>query len=1064
MPLFSWCTRWGRTLFLLLFCLSLIPITTHAQNSTSTLRGVVEDQSGRRVVGAQIVVRLRGSGSSIAREATANDRGEFRIDGLLPGPYQVGATAKGFAEATAAVDTAVSEVRDITITLKPAAAHETVNVQGNSSSITIETLNTSSAVRGGVVDSQDLEGFPLPARSFANIAYLVPGTEPVEPSDPTKALITAVSTGGSSGLNNELSVDGADNSDDWIGGFLQNFSPDGLQEFAVRTSNEEADTGWTTAGSVVITTKHGTNDWHGDMAVYERAAALNARFPIENPAETCTDGVCVHNPKAPFSRQNYVATIGGPIVKDKVWVFSSFETVQEDASVAYSPASMTQFNALSQLAAQGLITGAPYIATPNFVSVPFRDYIGTVRFDWSQSAKSSWFLRTSEDSYVTNNNLVEQGTLPSTGLLTHDNYWNTAISNTYTFNNSTVGTLVLDFSLLHLTQTRNSNLGFALAFPFSSTALTISGFETYGDNQFATPITFFPDLRNQQKYQFRYDLSHIVGAHSLKFGVDFIHEPVLSGAFPSTAETLAKYANNPTYYIDNPGSFGVFTPQCVNFTPSDGSTCTYTPAGDGNFSQNVQRMALYAEDSWRIKPNLTINYGLRWQSTWGLFEASGRSEADNAAYITMQALQIPVVPSLPQDDHHQFAPRLGFAWSPGGSGNTVIRGGFGMFYDDLAQNGWATAFQGVNNTNYTTGPCTLTGGPGTYALTGSGCLGYNPTTGIVTGASGFTGNLVGSPYKTPYAIHITGGVQHAFNSQWLMSADYVYEDGVHGYRAFPYTSGTNLFTPLIPKSDPDYASDQANVVPNVNVFESDNRSKYNAMMLHLAGNTKRFNLVANYTLSRADTWGCLLGELFDYVDGVCKLPNGQLDAFGPGDYGPSGENVTSRFMLAFTVNIPGGFQISSINQFESARPITITNADNTGRIYVNGVYTSLDEFRGTPYIQSDLRVARPFKLNERWQLYPFVEFFNLFNRNNPGANYAVNVVQLPVPANQMVPNPVTGITNVTSVCTNPACTTTAPITSLNQLEIPEGALGDFFGPGTTVGIPFAAQLGVRVTF
>jgi len=155
-----------------------------------------------------------------------------------------------------------------------------VNVQGQSSGITTETLDTSSAVRGGVVDSKDLEAFPLPgtpALPISLISYREP--EPVEPSDPTKARITAVSTGGSSGLNNELSVDGADNSDDWIGGFLQNFSPDGLQEFAVRTSNEEADTGWTTAGSVVITTKHGTNDWHGDLAVYERAAALNARFP-----------------------------------------------------------------------------------------------------------------------------------------------------------------------------------------------------------------------------------------------------------------------------------------------------------------------------------------------------------------------------------------------------------------------------------------------------------------------------------------------------------------------------------------------------------------------------------------------------------------------------------------------------------------------------------------------------------------------------------------------------------------------------------------------------------------
>jgi hypothetical protein len=213
------------------------------------------------------------------REATADERGEFRIEGLLPGSYRVTVTAKGFAQATADVDVAVSVVRDITVTLKPATERETVNVEGISSSITSETIDTSSAVHGGVVGSHDLETLPLPARSFANIAYLVPGTEPVEPSDPTKARITAVSTGGSSGLNNELSVDGADNSDDWIGGFLQNFSPDGIQEFAVRTSNEDADTGWTTAGSVVITTKHGTNDWHGDGAFYERASRAQCPLP-----------------------------------------------------------------------------------------------------------------------------------------------------------------------------------------------------------------------------------------------------------------------------------------------------------------------------------------------------------------------------------------------------------------------------------------------------------------------------------------------------------------------------------------------------------------------------------------------------------------------------------------------------------------------------------------------------------------------------------------------------------------------------------------------------------------
>ena len=271
-------------------------------------------------------------------------------------------------------------------------------------------------------------------------------------------------TGGSSGLNNELSVDGADDSDDWIGGFLQNFSPDGIQEFAVRTSNEDADTGWTTAGSVVITTKRGTNDWHGDAAFYERAAQLNARFPIENPAETCTDGTCVDNPKQPFSRQNYVGTFSGPIIKDKVWFFTSFENVHENASIAYSPASIQQFDALSAIATQGLISGVPSIPVPATVPIPFRDYIGSWRLDWAESPRSHAFLRTSEDTYLTHNGLVEQAPPPSTGLITHNNYGNAVISNSYSFSPSWLGNLVLGSSLLHLTQTRNSDLGFALAF------------------------------------------------------------------------------------------------------------------------------------------------------------------------------------------------------------------------------------------------------------------------------------------------------------------------------------------------------------------------------------------------------------------------------------------------------------------------------------------------------------------------------------------------------------------------------------------------------------------------
>src|SRR6202035_3403705 len=440
---------------------------------------------------------------------------------------------------------------------------------------------------------------------------------------------------------------------------------------------------------------------------------------------------------------------------------------------------------------------------------------------------------------------------------------------------------------------------------------------------------------------------------------------------------LYSFPNDPTFYTANPAQFP--------FDYANGASTT--PATDGRFSQSVQRLGLYAQDSWRLSRHLTVNYGLRWQTTFGLFIASGRDQMANPSFSLLPSLGL--LERAPQDDRHQFGPRLGLAYSPGASGHTVLRAGFGLFYNDLAQNGWAAAFQAVN------------GGPSPPAA------------------------LIDPTYKTPYALHATGGVQHAFNSNWTASADYTHEEGNHSYRAYPFASAS--------------------------VFRSDNRSSYNALMLHLQGNvSKRFNLVANYTLSKAQTWGCVLGELFDYVNGVCD----PLNPFGPGDYGPSGEDVTHRFVLAGTLHLPAGIELTTLTQLESARPLTLTTPAGN-RAVINGVRSTLDEFRGTPYIQADLRVSRPIN-RDRFSVIPFAEFFNLFNRNNPGANYVTNISALPTPVNDLA--------NATAFCVNPSCTETRPISNPNQLLAPAGALGDFFGPGSTVGIPFAAQLGVRVSF
>lgn len=489
--------------------------------------------------------------------------------------------------------------------------------------------------------------------------------------------------------------------------------------------------------------------------------------------------------------------------------------------------------------------------------MPFRDYMGTIRFDWTQSSRSQWFLRAATDNYTTDNAFVEQATLASTGATSHSSYMNLVLGEQFIFSPLWLGSFTLGTSGLRLNESRNSDLGFALAFPFSSTSQTISGFETFDDNQFVTPITAFPVQRDQEKYQGKYDVIHSSGRHSTKFRIDFIHEPVLSGALPSNSENLTVFAQNPADYLGNPQQFAVD----LNCAPTAtlvvtlGTTCTSSPPGNGGFSQSAQRLGAYIQDSWRVTSHFTVNYGLRYDTTFGLFSASGRSQLDNPALLTLEALQVPLFQHLgaPHDYRKAFAPRLGIAYALGSERHTVIRAGFGMFYNDLAQNGWVTAFQAVNEAP---GPC--------ITPTDSGCLSG--------AANGGSGALIDPAYKTPYALHASAGVEHSFNSHWMMSADWTHEEGVHAYRRYEYQAGDTIFSPLFAQ-DP---ATQQEYVPNITVFRTDNRSRYDGLSVHLQANVSRFSLVFNYTLSSAETSGCVLGELFDYVNGVCDPLNAFL--------------------------------------------------------------------------------------------------------------------------------------------------------------------------------------------
>ena len=949
-----------------------------AQTFTGSLDGRIFDIQGAVIQNARVAVR--NTGNNAMRLTTSGTDGSFRIDGLEGGEYEITATAPQFSELQTLVVIRISEVTSLELQLHVNGSRESINVRDS-------VLGRSSNVIGNPITESDIQKIPLANRSFANIAYLAPQTSPVEPSDPTKARITAISFAGSSGLNVDLSVDGGDDNDDYIGGFLQNYSPEAIREFNVRTAQFDPDTSRTNGGSIVISTRSGTNDWHTAVSGFFRTDALNLRNRLDNPEP---------NPKQPYSKQDYIGTLGGPLKKDRIWLFTSYEYNHENASVAYSRQSLNQFAALAQLAASGQVPGVSFIPVPSSIVVPFRDHLLNSRFDWHQSDRSQWFIRFSSDRNSTLNDLVQQGALPNTGFATRSNYYSFLISNQFSITPKWLASLVLDGSMFDHKKVRNSTLGMALAFPFSTTALTISGFETFGDNQFATAITAFPIEREQQKYQFRYDVSHSGRAHNQRLGVNFIHEPVLRGRFYDNAETLIRFPEDPLFYASNLGEFA------IDFV----SNMQQVPLHDGRFSQSIRRVGVFAEDSWHITPNFVLNYGARYDTTFGLFIAAGRDQARNPVVPILRAAGVPFATGIPNDYRGAFSPRFGLAYSPGG-GKTIVRAGIGLYYNDLAQSGWAQAFQSVN------------GGP------------HPPSV------------LIDPHYHSPYAIQASAAIERSLPDDWHIAAEYELHQGSHEYRRYEYVSGISL-----PAS-----------VPSVSVFRTDNRSSYRGASLVVQKKGDRYELTAHYTLAHATTWGATVGELFDYVNGVSNA----LNPFGPGDHGPSGEDIRHRLVISGVFALPLGFEATTLAQFESARPYTMfTPVDINGdgnindRAVVNGVQTSLDEFRGSPFSQIDLRLSREFRLGERLSLRPFAEFFNLLNRSNPGNNFVPDLSALPLRVNSL--------NNATALCFDSSCAMARPIRSISDLRVPAGALGDFFGPGTTVGIPFAAQIGFRLTF
>ena len=188
-------------------------------------------------------------------------------------------------------------------------------------------------------------------------------------------------------------------------------------------------------------------------------------------------------------------------------------------------------------------------------------------------------------------------------------------------------------------------------------------------------------------------MTHALGSHAPRFGVNSIHEPVLSGALAGAAETLLIYPNDPSFMPPIRRNFSSAI-DVRRSRPRPPASLPVHSGGEWRVHAKCAAAWIVRRGPWRITPRLTLNYGVRYDTTFGLFTA-GATAARDPSLLTLQALQIPLVGGAPHDYRKAFAPRLGIAYSPGQPGNTVCRAGFGLFFNDLAQNGWVTALQAV---------------------------------------------------------------------------------------------------------------------------------------------------------------------------------------------------------------------------------------------------------------------------------------------------------------------------------------------------------------------------------
>src|SRR5688572_28620373 len=351
-----------RSVFAVLTLLLALTTPVLAQQAAkATLTGTITDPNGDRVPGVSVTATQTATG--ISRKTVSNDDGLYVLTDLAPGEYEVRMELKGFATR---LSTNVALQVGQTVTLN--APLEVAAITGKTALVGSAPLidNHDSLVQG-VIESREVESLPLNGRNFLELALLVPGNAPVPNFDPTKTNTVVISSAGQLGRGGNVTVDGADNNDDVVGGAVQNISQEAIQEFQLATNRFSAQMGRSGSSVINVVTKTGNNELHGSGSIYFRDRELQAL-----PATF--DRSLGQTP--PFDRQQYAFTLGGPIKTDRAWFFGSFEYRNQDGVVLVGE---------RNTATRSIVRG--------FASSPLDDFLTTERIDWSPTSQDQLNFR-----------------------------------------------------------------------------------------------------------------------------------------------------------------------------------------------------------------------------------------------------------------------------------------------------------------------------------------------------------------------------------------------------------------------------------------------------------------------------------------------------------------------------------------------------------------------------------------------------------------------------------------------------------------------------------------------